>query len=76
MEQPVYYWTPSIAPSGAMFYTGDLFPVWEGTISFTGSLVFSFFARLGSNSTARKSLKKSASSIRSERAHPRRAPRS
>src|SRR5947207_7430487 len=26
MEQPLYYWDPSIAPSGAAFYTGDLFP--------------------------------------------------
>ncbi len=23
MEQPLYYWTPSIAPSGMAFYTGD-----------------------------------------------------
>jgi aldose sugar dehydrogenase len=26
MEQPVYYWDPVIAPSGMLFYTGDLFP--------------------------------------------------
>ena len=26
MEQPVYYWDPSIAPSGMAFYTGDKFP--------------------------------------------------
>ena len=26
MEQPVYYWDPSIAPSGIMFYTGTMFP--------------------------------------------------
>ena len=25
MEQPVYYWDPVIAPSGAIFYTGDAF---------------------------------------------------
>src|SRR5262245_6878839 len=25
MEQPIYYWDPSIAPSGAAFYTGTLF---------------------------------------------------
>ena len=30
MEQPVYYWDPSIAPSGLAFYTGDLFPRMEG----------------------------------------------
>ncbi|HUR58964.1 MAG TPA: PQQ-dependent sugar dehydrogenase [Opitutaceae bacterium] len=26
MEQPVKYWVPSIAPCGASFYTGSLFP--------------------------------------------------
>jgi glucose/arabinose dehydrogenase len=30
MEQPVYYWDPVIAPSGAVFYTGDAFPQWRG----------------------------------------------
>jgi glucose/arabinose dehydrogenase len=32
MEQPVYFWTPSIAPSGIHFYTGDLFPEWKGDL--------------------------------------------
>lgn len=32
MEQPVYFWTPSIAPSGIEFYTGDLFPSWRGDL--------------------------------------------
>jgi glucose/arabinose dehydrogenase len=32
MEQPVYFWTPSIAPSGIHFYTGDLFPEWRGDL--------------------------------------------
>jgi glucose/arabinose dehydrogenase len=32
MEQPVYYWRPSIAPSGMAFYTGDLFPGWRGSL--------------------------------------------
>ena len=30
MEQPLYYWDPVIAPSGMMFYTGNLFPGVEG----------------------------------------------
>ena len=30
MEQPVYYWDPVIAPSGAVFYTGTAFPDWRG----------------------------------------------
>jgi glucose/arabinose dehydrogenase len=37
MEQPVYYWDPVIAPSGATFYTGEQFPDWRGDL-FVGSL--------------------------------------
>jgi glucose/arabinose dehydrogenase len=37
MEQPVYYWDPVIAPSGAVFYTGDAFPDWRGDL-LVGSL--------------------------------------
>jgi len=32
MEQPVYYWDPVIAPSGAVFYTGNAFPEWRGNL--------------------------------------------
>ncbi len=32
MEQPVYYWDPVIAPSGAIFYTGDAFKDWQGDL--------------------------------------------
>lgn len=37
MEQPILHWTPSIAPSGMAFYTGDRFPEWRGDI-FAGAL--------------------------------------
>jgi glucose/arabinose dehydrogenase len=37
MEQPVYYWDPVIAPSGAAFYTGAAFPEWRGDL-LVGSL--------------------------------------
>ncbi len=37
MEQPVQYWTPSIATSGLMVYTGDAFPEWKGHL-FVGGL--------------------------------------
>ena len=30
MEQPIQYWTPSIAPSGLLRYTGDAFSGWQG----------------------------------------------
>jgi len=35
-EQPVYYWDPVIAPSGAQFYTGDAFPAWKGSLLIGG----------------------------------------
>ena len=36
-EQPVYYWDPVIAPSGAQFYTGNAFPAWRNSL-FIGGL--------------------------------------
>jgi len=44
-EEPIHYWTPSIAPSGMMFYTGDIFPKWKGSL-FVGSLAQTHLARL------------------------------
>jgi glucose/arabinose dehydrogenase len=44
-EQPVYYWDPVIAPSGAQFYTGDAFPAWKGSL-FTGGLRERILVRL------------------------------
>lgn len=32
MEQPIYYWDPVIAPSGADFYDGPLFADWQGDL--------------------------------------------
>ena len=37
MEQPLHVWVPSIAPSGLLFYTGDKFPEWRGSL-FAGGL--------------------------------------
>lgn len=45
MEQPEFYWDPSIAPSGLMVYSGRMWPEWEGDI-FVGSLKFGHVARL------------------------------
>jgi aldose sugar dehydrogenase len=45
MEQPVYYWDPVIAPSGMVFYTGDLFAGWKGNI-LVGSLTPGGLVRL------------------------------
>ena len=44
-EQPVYYWDPVIAPSGAQFYTGDAFPAWKGSL-FVGGLASERLVRL------------------------------
>jgi glucose/arabinose dehydrogenase len=45
VEPPVRQWTPSIAPSGMAFYTGDAFPQWHGNL-FAGALKFRLLARL------------------------------
>jgi glucose/arabinose dehydrogenase len=45
MEQPIFYWDPSIAPSGMAFYTGDKFPAWRGSL-FVGALAGQHLNRL------------------------------
>lgn len=45
MEPPLKHWTPSIAPSGMAFYTGDAFPDWQGDI-FVGALAGQHVARV------------------------------
>jgi glucose/arabinose dehydrogenase len=45
LEQPVIYWTPSIAPSGLALYTGDKFPAWRGDL-FVGALAFKHLRRI------------------------------
>ncbi len=37
MEDPLWVWVPSIAPSGMLFYTGSEFPQWQGSL-FIGAL--------------------------------------
>lgn len=45
MEQPLYQWTPSIAPSGMTFVTSDKYPKWKGNL-LVGSLSFQYLERL------------------------------
>ena len=45
MEQPVYFWTPDIAPSDVMFYSGRLFPQWKGD-AFVSAMVSKRLFRL------------------------------
>lgn len=45
MEQPVVYWTPSISPSGMVFYTGDKYPAWKNNL-FLANLASTHIRRL------------------------------
>ena len=45
LEQPVYYWNPSIATSGLAYYSGTLFKDWTGSF-LSGGLAGSHIARL------------------------------
>jgi len=44
-EQPVYYWDPVIAPSGAQFDSGSAFPEWRGSL-FIGGLASARLVRV------------------------------
>lgn len=45
MEQPLFYWVPSIAPSGFAFVTSNKYPEWNGNL-LVGSLKFQYLERL------------------------------
>nr|WP_232516652.1 PQQ-dependent sugar dehydrogenase [Thauera sp. K11] len=45
VQPPVTQWTPSIAPSGMAFYTGDVFPRWKDNL-FVGALKYRMLVRL------------------------------
>jgi glucose/arabinose dehydrogenase len=45
IEMPLYYWVPSIAPSGLVFYEGDKFPNWRGNM-LLGALAGQMLVRL------------------------------
>ncbi len=47
-EDPLYQWTPVIAPSGMIFYGGDAFPEWRGNL-FVGGLASTALVRLELN---------------------------
>lgn len=44
-ENPRHVWVPSIGTSGLMFYTGDRFPAWRGSL-FAGGLAGELVVRL------------------------------
>lgn len=35
--EPIYFWNPSVSPSGLLFYSGNQFPKWKGDL-FIGAL--------------------------------------
>ena len=45
MEQPVFYWTPSIAPCGMTFVTGERYKNWSNNL-LVGSLRFKYLERV------------------------------
>lgn len=45
LTPPLHHWTPSIAPSGMMFYTGSKFKNWKGNL-FVGALVGEHLRRI------------------------------
>lgn len=51
MEQPLFYWDPSIAPSGAAFYTGAVWPAWKNSL-FVGALAGQMLVRLSTQGEA------------------------
>jgi glucose/arabinose dehydrogenase len=51
MEQPDFFWDPSIAPSGLVVHSGRMFPGWRGNI-LVGSLNSDFISRLAGSPLA------------------------
>ncbi len=45
MVDAIYSWTPVIAPSGMLFYSGEAFPDWQGDL-FVGGLASTALVRL------------------------------
>lgn len=51
LEQPISYWTPSIAPCGMTFVTGDQYKNWKNNM-LVGSLSFKYLERIVLNGQA------------------------
>ena len=45
MEQPLYYWIPSIAPSSFEYISSEMYPDWKGSL-LAGALVFKYIERI------------------------------
>ena len=72
MEQPFYYWVPSIAPSGMTFSTSGIYPEWRDNL-FVGSLKFEYLERLiieGSEVTKREKILDKVGRVRNVKEGP------
>lgn len=72
MEQPIYYWVPSIAPSGMDFVTSDKYPNWKNDL-LVGSLKFQYLelVELESNKViGRKKILENIGRVRNVRQGP------
>ncbi len=72
MEQPFFYWVPSIAPSGMTFVTSDIYPDWKGNL-LVGSLKFKYIERLvieGNKVVKREIILKDLGRVRNVRQGP------
>ncbi|MBB4565947.1 PQQ-dependent sugar dehydrogenase [Rhizobium leucaenae] len=52
MEQPLFYWDPSIAPGAIAVYRGKMFPEWKGDF-LVAALKFKLLSRLDRNSSGK-----------------------
>ncbi len=72
MEQPLYYWVPSIAPSGMDFVTSSKYPDWKNDL-LVGSLKFQYLELLeltNNQVTGRKKLLDGFGRVRNVRQGP------
>lgn len=72
MEQPEWYWDPSIAPSGMTFVTSDRYPEWQGDL-LVGSLKFNYVMHVmldGSEVTEEEELFEDIGRVRDVRQGP------
>lgn len=72
MEQPIYYWVPSIAPCGMTFVDSDIYPEWKGSV-LIGSLKYNYIHRCsveGGKVTAHEKIAEKLGRIRTVRQGP------
>ncbi|MDN3724217.1 PQQ-dependent sugar dehydrogenase [Aequorivita sp. SDUM287046] len=72
IEPPIYYWTPSIAPSGMAFVTSNKYPQWEGKL-LVGSLKFAYVELLsldGEKVTSREKIAQDIGRVRNVKIGP------